>query len=68
MAQFVDIPTRENNILDVMCTNIEEIVSDVSTELTMMSDHDIVKIGLGTDFDPSINQSKKMIDLLVSAV
>ena len=53
MGQFVDIPTRENNTLELLISNISELVLDISAEDTMLSDHKIVTVTLGCDFSSS---------------
>ena len=58
MSQYIDVPTRREpngtaNILELLITNSSEIVLDVRSEETMISDHDWVTISLGTDFSPS---------------
>ena len=44
LVQYVDIPTRENNILDLFITNNDRLVSNIKSEPTILSDHDIVDI------------------------
>ena len=44
MEQNVYQPTRINNILDIFATNVNELVSKITTEDTTMSDHKLVKI------------------------
>ena len=44
LSQYVDIPTREHNILDLMLTNNSNLVSHVQSEPTKLSDHNIVTI------------------------
>ena len=58
LGQFVLEPTRTaysgtSNILDLFITNDTELVLDVSSNSTMLSDHDIVKVSLNTDFHPA---------------
>ena len=54
-SQYVDIATRRQpgeaeNTLDLFFTNDAELFQEVSTENTIMSDHDLVKIDLGYNF------------------
>ena len=42
MDQVVDVPTRLDNTLDLVFVNNEEIFVQVSSEKTIMSDHDII--------------------------
>ena len=44
LSQYVDVPTRGNNILDVFLTNNDELVYKVNTESTILSDHRVVEI------------------------
>ena len=44
MSQYVDIPTRECNILDLLITNSDNLILHVASEKTKLSDHNIVNI------------------------
>ena len=44
LSQYVDAPTRERNILDLMLTNNSSLVSHIQSEPTKLSDHNIVSI------------------------
>ena len=44
LIQYVDIPTREKNILDLFITNNDRLVSHIKSEPTILSDHNIVDI------------------------
>ena len=44
LCQYVNIPTRENNTLDILISNDPNLVHHVSTEETNMSDHDWVNV------------------------
>ena len=46
MNQHVDVPTRGTNILDLLLSNNDRLVSHVTTRSTVMSDHDMVDIAL----------------------
>jgi len=46
MTQFVDMPTREQNTLDLVISNSSRLVYEVSTEDTKLSDHKLVKVML----------------------
>ena len=46
MNQHVDVPTRGTNILDLLLSNNDRLVSHVTTRSTVMSDHDMVEIAL----------------------
>ena len=53
-SQYVNIDTRKvsgetGNTLDLFFTNDPELVQDISTEDTIMSDHKMVKVNLGYD-------------------
>ena len=44
LSQYVDVPTRGKNILDLMLTNNSNLVSHVQSEETKLSDHNIISI------------------------
>ena len=44
LEQYIEVPTRMNNILDLFLTSNEEIVNDVRVEKTILSDHSLVRI------------------------
>ena len=44
LSQYVDVPTRDRNILDVFLTNNDDFVYKVCSEPTILSDHDMVDI------------------------
>ena len=44
LSQYVDVPTREKNTLDLMLTNNSNLVSHCESEKTDLSDHDLVSI------------------------
>ena len=44
LSQYVDVPTRNNNILDVFLTNNSNLVLHTSAEETKLSDHNIVTV------------------------
>ena len=46
MNQHVDVPTRGTNILDLLLSNNDRLISHVTTRSTVMSDHDMVDIAL----------------------
>ena len=46
MTQFVDIPSREKNTLDLVISNSPELIYEISTEDTKLSDHKLVKVML----------------------
>ena len=46
MNQHVDVPTRGTNILDLLLSNNDRLISHVTTRSTEMSDHEIVDIAL----------------------
>ena len=46
MNQYVEDPTRGQNILDIFCTNNPFLVCNTNVEYTPMSDHKIVNIDL----------------------
>ena len=46
MNQYVNVPTRGANILDLLLSNNDRLISHVTTRSTVMSDHDMVDITL----------------------
>ena len=46
MNQHVDVPTRGINILDLLLSNNDRLISHVTTKSTVMSDHDMVDVAL----------------------
>ena len=44
LAQYVDIATRNNNILDLFITNNDRLLSHVKSDSTILSDHNFVEI------------------------
>ena len=59
LSQYVNVPTRENNILDLFLSNDPNLVQHVSADSTIMSDHDYINI-FSTDFIPSSNSSNNI--------
>ena len=60
LSQYVDIPTREENILDLCLTNNDRLIYNVKSEYTMLSDHNTVDIMLSAgelDFDKASGSS-----------
>ena len=58
LSQIVDKPTRENNILDLIITNSQNILQDVRSDKTILSDHNIVEVAVTPNHCLSyINQS-----------
>ena len=51
MNQYVTVPTRENNILDLFITNNDNLVTNVSSTETDISDHNMVDIMIS--FNPA---------------
>ena len=61
LSNYVDVPTRQNNTLDLLLTNDPNLVQHVSADSTTMSDHDIIN-AFSTDFtsrNASINTPDK---------
>ena len=44
MSQYVNVPTRLNNILDLVISNSDKVAHHVTSHPTLMSDHNLVKI------------------------
>ena len=55
MTQYINKPTRGNNILDIFCTNNDNLVKCFNTENTTLSDHCLVRICL--DLNETIKTS-----------
>ena len=53
LGQLVEVNTRNDNTLDLLITNMPEIVLDIHSEDTLVSEHDWVTVTLGYDFSPS---------------
>lgn len=51
LSQYVNKPTRGDNILDIFCTNNPYLVNSVEVTSTEISDHRIVQLIISTDFD-----------------
>ena len=50
LNQEVNIPTRENNILDLFLTNRHDLVLDILSTKSSISDHNLLKIPLSYSF------------------
>ena len=57
LSQYIDVPTRKDNILDLCLTNSERLVLKINSECTKLSDHNIVTITTGYCLD-TIPESK----------
>jgi hypothetical protein len=44
LEQFVTVPTRLNNILDLFFANNTELVRELSVEDTVLSDHRLINV------------------------
>ena len=62
LAQYIMKPTRENNILDLLITNDPNVVQHVSSEDTIMSDHNCMHV-LSSDFVPPSNKSCTLLGI-----
>ena len=51
LSQYVDIPTRKDNILDLCLTNAERLILTIKSEPTRLSDHNAVSITTGYSLD-----------------
>ena len=52
LTQMVNVPTRGNNILDLVLCNNDRLVTDVKAESTDLSDHNMVSVLLS--FQPGV--------------
>ena len=44
LLQIIEEPTRQNNILELICTNASEKISDISISPTILSDHNLIRV------------------------
>ena len=58
-TQIINKATRNSNTLDLLMSNLPDTILDISTEETILSDHNIVIASLATDFSPQQNTSRK---------
>ena len=49
LSQLIDVPSRGDNYLDLMFSNVDSLVSRVSARDTRMSDHRLIEFGLTRD-------------------
>ena len=42
LEQVIDVPTRENNVLDLVFINNDQLINDLKVEDTIMSDHRMI--------------------------
>ena len=54
MSQYINIPTRGSNILELLISNSDTFTHHVTSTNTDMSDHNIVKVTL--PFNPAVSQ------------
>ena len=59
LKQFADFPTRGNNLLDLIITNKESGVSDV-TSCPGVSDHEMLMYNFHVRIDKSLNRPRKI--------
>ena len=55
LSQIVSIPTRENNILDLILTNSNNVLEKVISDKTLLSDHNIVEVPVNPNHLLSFN-------------
>lgn len=62
LSQYINIPTRQKNILDLFLTNSPHIVQHISSKPTKLSDHNLVEIPITLNstlsFTPVLNTPK----------
>ena len=51
LSQYVDIPTRKDNILDLCLSNCERLILTIKSEPTKLSDHNAVSVITGYSLD-----------------
>jgi hypothetical protein len=44
LSQIIEKPTRKNNILELICTNAAEKITDIEISPTILSDHNIIRV------------------------
>ena len=57
LSQFVDKPTREDSILDLILSSSNEVIPDVVSEKTELSDHNLVETPLSPNHKLSFSQT-----------
>lgn len=62
LSQYIDIPTRKNNVLDLFLTNSANLVLHVESEETKMSDHKLINIKTQYNLNSSVNTQKQSTD------
>ena len=56
LSQYVHTPTRKNNILDLFITNDCNIVHEIESTPSRISDHNVVSVTLSYSPGPSVNR------------
>ena len=62
LTQVVDKPTRGDNILDLLLTNVPRYVGEVQVSPTSLSDHHLVEVQLGFNLINPTNENMLQID------
>ena len=62
LTQVVHTPTRENNVLDIVLTNVPRYVSEVRVTPTVLSDHHLVQLQLGFNLINPTQSSTRPVD------
>ena len=62
MTQYVSLPTRSNNILDLFFTNNPYLVTNVAVSDTELSDHRMVDVILSIETDVKVYKSDSAIE------
>ena len=62
LTQVVNTPTRENNVLDIVLTNVPRYVSEVRVTPTVLSDHHLVQLQLGFNLINPTQTSTRSVD------
>ncbi|KAL5268182.1 hypothetical protein ACHWQZ_G002141 [Mnemiopsis leidyi] len=62
LTQVVNSPTRENNVLDIVLTNVPRYVTEVKVTPTSLSDHHMVQLQLGFNLIAPASSSENPVD------
>ena len=62
LSQYIDIPTRQTNVLDLFITSAANLVLHVDSEDTKMSDHKLINIRTQYHLNATVNLHKRAAD------
>jgi len=62
LLQFVSEPTRHENILDILLTNVPDLISDLQVQCPLStSDHNVVKFGVNICCDNNVSDNQDIV-------